>query len=484
MTINDKFDRAKAIIQRLIQEEKYEDALQLISSQADIMYTYNQWYTDDDLEKLLYDIENTLSVDAVIDSVGENTVFYYDAFGLNNRGLTQIYLAALLKLNFHIVYVTILEAKGNIPTIESLLNIGNGEVVYLASASSSYRVANYRALCSIIARVNPYYAFLYTTPSDVSGIMAFQHFAGQMQRYQINLTDHTFWLGRNAFDYCLEFRNYGASISVKYRQILANKLLKQPYYPIVNQNILFEGFPFERTADDFIIFSGGSIYKTVDKAHTYYRLIEYCLQKFSQVKFWYASNDDNVELVDLMKRYPTRVYHTRERQDLFQIMKNIDMYLNTYPVSGGLMVQYAALAKKAPLTLVHDDDAKGILIGQENLDIEFYMIDDFKKEVVRYIEDKDYRDKKDARMDNAIISASEFTENLSRIMQTSTSAYPIKCIDIDTMIFRQNYREKFGEYGFEMALVKRNNLRFMRYFPAMFVKGIMFKLIKKFKQRV
>jgi len=458
--------------------------LELISLQAYIMYAYNQWYTDDVLEKMLYDIENAISADTVIDSASENIVLYYDTFAQNNRGLTQIYLTALLELNFHIVYVTTLEAKGKIPNIESLLNMKNSEIIYLSGASFLDSVANYRELCSIIARVNPCYAFLYTTPWDVSGILAFQHVAGQVQRYQINLTDHAFWLGRNAFDYCLEFRNYGASISVKYRQVLASKLLKQPYYPLVNRNIIFEGFPFERTVNDFIIFSGGSIYKTIDKAHTYYRLIEYCLQKFPQVKFWYASDDDNVELVDLMKRYPTRVYHTRERQDLFQIMKNIDMYLNTYPVSGGLMVQYAALAGKAPLTLVHDDDAKEILIGQENLDLEFYTMDDFQKEVVRYIEDKDYRYKKDARMDNAIISAKEFTENLSRIMQTCTSAYPIKCIDIDTTIFRQNYRAQFGKYDFEMMLVRRNTFHLMRYFPAMFFKGIIFKLIKKIKQRI
>lgn len=78
--------------------------------------------------------------------------------------------------------------------------------------------------------------------------------------------DHAFWLGRNAFDYCLEFRDFGANLSRQYRHIPIQKLLKQPYYPLADPTIPYGGPPFER-ADGDVIFSGGTLYKTLDREY-------------------------------------------------------------------------------------------------------------------------------------------------------------------------------------------------------------------------
>ena len=79
--------------------------------------------------------------------------------------------------------------------------------------------------------------------------------------------DHAFWLGRNAFDYCLEFRDFGANLSRQYRHIPIQKLLKQPYYPLADPTIPYGGLPFERADGDFVIFSGGTLYKTLDREY-------------------------------------------------------------------------------------------------------------------------------------------------------------------------------------------------------------------------
>lgn len=70
-------------------------------------------------------------------------------------------------------------------------------------------------------------------------------YAGCMKRYQINLTDHAFWLGAHAFDYVLEFRDFGANVSRQYHHIAPHKILKQPYYPYIDRTLSFQGFPFE-----------------------------------------------------------------------------------------------------------------------------------------------------------------------------------------------------------------------------------------------
>ena len=72
----------------------------------------------------------------------------------------------------------------------------------------------------------------YSTPEDVIGTTALYSYDGQFIRYQINLTDHAFWLGSQCFDKCIEFRSYGASISKEYREIQSSKIT-------VTQNDLF-----------------------------------------------------------------------------------------------------------------------------------------------------------------------------------------------------------------------------------------------------
>lgn len=50
-------------------------------------------------------------------------------------------------------------------------------------------------------------------------------------RYLINLQDQTFWLGGNAIDYSIEFRPFGASVSMERRGLKREQLLMLPFYP-------------------------------------------------------------------------------------------------------------------------------------------------------------------------------------------------------------------------------------------------------------
>ena len=52
-------------------------------------------------------------------------------------------------------------------------------------------------------------------------------------------------------------------------------------------------------------------------------------------------------------------------------MEKCTLYLNTYPMFGGLMMRYAAMAGKIPITLKHGKDADGILIDQSKRKIEY-----------------------------------------------------------------------------------------------------------------
>ena len=113
------------------------------------------------------------------------------------------------------------------------------------------------------------------------------------------------------------------------------------------------------------------------------------------MSFLYAGNGDDSELKKLVKSFPDRVHHMQERQDLYQVMENISVYLNTYPMIGGLMMQYAAKAGIVPVTYRPqraDMDAEGILLNQDS--VEYESIEKVILEIDNLLSDREYHEKR------------------------------------------------------------------------------------------
>ena len=465
--IERSFKDRKLQIKELMLQQRYEEALSVIVSVANKFYEYNQTCKDDDLESMLLKIEKKISskyISAEIHESSNRNIVFYDGFGMDLRGLARIYLKALGELGYHITYIVKETAKGHIPMIENILVKFNAEVYYI---SQTIFIKKYQEVCFAICQAKAGIAFLYTTPDDVSGIMAFEHFVGKIKRYQINLTDHAFWLGRYAFDYCIEFRDYGASVSFAYREIPNKKLVKLPFYPIIEENQKFEGFPFKKNKGDFVIFSGGALYKTIERKNIYYQIVEFCLDLVPTIKFWYAGTGDDARLKKLMRKYPGRVFHTEERDDLYPTLKQVDMYLSTYPISGGLMTQYSALAGRVPLTLRMAtnpslDDTSGMLLVEDSVFV-FDTVVALEKEIEKMVSDKYYRSKRENMMIDSVIDARNFKFNLLQIMENNSSDYSVQIYNLDMRDSRRIYAERYaGTYLRRMSLFgKKENLTYI-----------------------
>nr|WP_051349113.1 CatB-related O-acetyltransferase [Mitsuokella sp. oral taxon 131] len=432
----------------MVLKGRYDEAMAAIWNIAATLYEYNQFYVDDVTEAALRALSLLLpaSEKPVPQGRHERRILFYDAFGLDTRGLAQIYLRALAPLADALCYIAPIHAQGKMPSLEAAVHAAGGELQYLPLGPNA---ATYQSLCSVIDAFAPTHSFLYTKPWDVTGLLAFMRLEGRSVRYQINLTDHAFWLGQNAFDYSLEFRDFGASLSRDFRRIPEGRLRLQPFYPFVEEGVPFQGFPFAREAGDFVIFSGGQLTKTMDEQLTYYRIVAQILLDFPQVKFWYAGVGDGRYLASLAQQFPGRVVHTGERHDLLAILEHVDMYLSTCPVGGGLMTQYAALAGKPPYILDYNDYHYGFLLDEANLGIHFTQYDAFMAEIHRYIGDADYRQKKDAAFaaHKNLLTAKEFAANLKQIVETGQSNYPIHFYDVtpnirgQERVFLANYKK-------------------------------------------
>lgn len=470
-------DKLDLIANKSIKNGEYEKAIVAISSCANILYQWNQLFVDDNLENKIKILANNL-VKKNFNKKESNadTVLFYDDFGLDTRGLALIYLKAIASLGYHLVYLRP-ETK-NLPT-EIYKNL-NGFNVTWKTFTKKKHLQKLRDINNIFIKYKPKVAFFYAYPNDVAGASVFCAYKNIVKRFQINLTDHAYWLGKNAFDYCIEFRDYGAFVSNKYRKVEKEKLVKLPFYPYFDKNILFQGFPFD-VKNKKIIFSGGNLYKTLgDANNTYYKIVNSILSKHLDVIFLYAGNGDATELNKLMKIYPNRVYHIKERKDLYQLMTHITLYLNTYPILGGLMTQYAAVAGKIPITLIRKNDVfDGFLINQEKIGIEYTNIDELLKDVDKLLEDDNYRHDREKKLIGSVISENDFKEAVQDIILKNSTKYDISYKEYNNEMFLKGYvkRANYNNIAFSSIATFSNRI-LLKDFPEIFVKKFFYKLPK------
>ena len=483
-------EKLKQII-RKNKDNNFEKTFAAISAYADLAYNWNQFYSDFEIEDLICKLSdkiyskdccyckfNKLANDEY--KADDNTVLFYDCFGLDTRGLAAIYAKALVSLNYKVIWVTTDKAIGKIPTIEKFLGKGNVVKVFI-DMSYSYK-KHIEQLSEAFEMYAPKRAFFYTKPNDVCAEIVFYHYKNKVTRYQINLTDHAFWLGNNAFDYCLEFREYGAGLSRIERKIDESKIVLLPYYPLIDTSVEYQGLPFDKTGKK-VLFSGGSLYKTIGGDNKFYKIVAKVLEDNADTVFLYAGSGDDSELVKLSEKFVGRVYHIQERKDLFALMIHVDAYLNTYPMIGGLMSQYAAMAGLPPIILIDkgETDSSGIILEQEKANIEFHKVEDVVNELNHLLQDFDYRKQRAEDIKKRVISESDFTSKLSDIMVGKAKTCKVDCPD--TMWFRKDYISRFKFNMVLSAIASRKNKSLMFNFIDLFALQVAKKVVKNLVKR-
>lgn len=472
--VNAVYRKLDSIYCSSFKRKKYETALKCIETKARIEYLYNQCYTDLDSENRLLDIADTMNI-VLKHKKDNNVVLFYDGFGLDKRGIAYIYLKALDNLGFRIIYITNSKNDEEQPLICKLL-INKHKVYRIKGNNICNKIDK---LVDIINKECFSYAFLYTTPYDLSSIITFNCLKGNCKRFLINLTDHAFWLGINSFDKCIEFRNYGLSVSKKYRNINRKNLFLLQYYPLELDDEKFEGFPFN-DRNKKIVFSGGQIYKTLDKRGTFYKIVEDLIQIDDSIVFVYASNNSTNLLDNLCNKYPKKVFHIKERNDLNEILKRAKIFINTYPIGGALMVQYAAKNGCIPVTFKDEwnDDYDGLLINEDKLETTFSDYKKYMKEIYDLLNNDFYYAYKKTLLMNSVINEKEFTRKLYDCIYIKNCCNNF--YNINTEKFRSEYKKRFDKRQLADAIINKENLLIISYF----FDYLFFKVLEKCKKIV
>lgn len=470
--IIDDYEHMKKIAFDYYNKGNLEKALQTVFFASGFMYTMNQIQYDELLDNLLIDIADKLvSKSKQLSSIEKNVIFY-DGFGYIHRGLAKAYLDALFSLGYKVKYVTFGCAKEDQVYVSSLF--GKDSIVIIEKQTWSEKIVT---LSEVINKSRAEKVFIYMNPDDVVGASVFSVYRNELQRYLINLTDHAYWLGRNSFDVVINFREFGGKVCASKRAINAKSIVYLPYYPI-DINRKYQGLHFENPEND-LVFSGGALYKTMSDDNMYYRMVERLLEKYPKVNFAYFGKGDTKKLYTLAKRFPGRVVYSTERDDFLEVMKRSTFYLSTYPYNGGLMTQYALLAKKVPLTLISPNIERELTINDKDSYWNFTSVDELLDEADKLLNDLPYRNHREINLKNFMIDSRQFTNELGYILENGDS---IRKIHYDDFAFGG-----FVDYPIETyrgiqycRLFFRKNGRFMfRYFPIRYLCGGLGMIIEK-----
>ena len=211
------------------------------------------------------------------------------------------------------------------------------------------------------------------------------------------------------------------------------------------------GLPFDIKAARYV-FSGGALYKTLgDPENTYYRIVDHILDNNKDIFFLYAGDGDRSEMDKILAKYPKRAFLISERKDFYYLIQNCTLYLNTYPMFGGMMMKYSANAGKIPITLKHENDSDGLLLDQPARRIEYDSFETLVADVDKLLSDDNYLTEREDLLKGSVISEERFIKNVRMTIEAQHTDYEHGEERIDTTKFKKEFYDRF-----DLKEAKRN----------------------------
>lgn len=355
-------------------------------------YNFYIGYKDDEIENLMYKLSLNMNNDIVHNTVSSKRCVFYDSFSIDNSGLVQQYLGALIRNNYYIIYIT---EKTSFLSKESairstLKNHPNSEIIVVPEIKQFERS---QFIYDTIVHSKSDKVLIQTQPDSIFANIAFYALPPSIKRYKINLTDHTFWAGVGCIDYSFEFREWGAYLSNKERGLPIDHIFLAPFYPIMKR-VGFQGLPKIVEGKD-VILSGGSYYKIYDKDDTFFRLVKVILDACPTAILVFAGEGDRNVLSRKLKQYSLteRFIILGYRRDITELFEHCQIYLNTYPLGGGLMTQYAAQLGKPIVSYFTETTSRAEeYICQKNwIELSFNSFDKVVEMIYNLLQDKTRR---------------------------------------------------------------------------------------------
>lgn len=351
--------KVKTLIKKEVQAGDFERSILLIEQASNLAYIYNfvRDYWDPEIDHYIQQVSLALTAQHEIGHVSSNPdkIVFFDHFVLENRGFAQQYLDVFINNGLEVLYV-IDDERNYRPKNRIIETIERYQKGYISVLKAPSRVGKFYELLGIIKEFNPRKVFFHTAPWEIISCCVAYALQGKSTNkcYLLNITDHAFWPGITCFEFIVDWRSVGFNINRKLKGKEEKKLFVIPTPSYLDETIAFQGFP-DIPSGKIIGFSGGSFYKILDRQNTFLNLVKEVIHQNEDFVFIFAAVGGRAKVEEFVRenRLESRFFVIGDRRDIGQIFKRIDIFFNTYPFSGGLMMKYSIACNKPILSFAH-----------------------------------------------------------------------------------------------------------------------------------
>ena len=475
------YKRYKTKAQKAYARGQYDASLKYLSIAANTAYTFNIGFKDDALEDLLTSLAQQLTQKQDSADRASNRCLFYDSFSYDNGGLVQQYLGAIIHCGYKIRYIAERDAvlSENSAIGQMLRSYGRAEIVIVPRKLSYMEKAQF-----VYDRIMEYAGgklFIHTTPAAATASCAFYALPESITKFKINLTDHTFWIGTRFIDYSFEFRPYGGRVSTEQRGLQQSQILHIPFYPIMCHKE-FLGFPKEAEGK-VVLFSGGNYYKIFDADDSFFKLTKAILDGCPEVVLLFAGFGDVKVLKSKIAEYQLqgRFIPIGQRNDITEVFEHSDIFLNTYPLGGGLMSQYAAQLGK-PIVSYYTQGitpTEELVCQTKQISISSTSFDDVVKKVKTLAKDDSLRKAYGEEIQSCVVTEEKFNKLFAKSMESLKNQMlyptdePLKLLKLDIKD-KLAFDDKIK--GLQRMLTKELGVAILWQYPSFAVDSLVYLL--------
>ncbi len=475
------YARIKRLAEKALQKGDFARALREYDRAAVVASNLNRFFKDDEIEDQLQALSARLVSKSTAAPKRDNCFVFYDHIG-SNYVLALQYLRALMSWEAEILYILEPSRHSSSPPdfIKELKAYGKANIMILPERTEDKLEHLNQVYCSI-QEFGAAKALIHA-PAEGAFCCVLWNALDELQRYRIVPGDHHFYLGTRLSDYVIEFRDFGLALSHSRRAYKKEQLLCQPYYPIVNRAIPFEGFPPQVKADSIIVVSGGAMYKILGDGGRFLHLAKEILDYNKKVVMLYAGEGNTVKIKDFIRKHKLedRFILLGQRRDIYPLIKNSDIYLGTYPFSGGLMTQLAVVCEKPLLLLsyfpaIRSADSLLNYGNKAQEPLSFYSVEAMLSYARQLIDDEAFRLKEGEKNRGRVISPQQFSESLRSLLNGETTIHFIPEMPEGLLERAEElYLETADRYtkAYELFLFQSYGIKTLWLFPKVFFKGM------------
>lgn len=453
-------------INQYLNKKKYDSAIRWMIVRANILYELQESFYDNTIEDGLSIIGHSIAKQTVPCAKQRKVnIVFYDVVSKDRRGLSNQYIDALIDSSVHFCLITENIRFKETLQYKKIISCEQASFCIVPSFANEYDKANY--IYKTIIQYSPQKVLCHLLPWSVAFLSALSALPNNIVKVNINITDHAYWAGSSLMDYNIEFREYGKSISLKYRgfEMIQEHVL--PYYPYVD-NKAFEGFDSININNRVILFWGGALYKVYGDNYRFLHLVAKILRNNSNCICLCAGGGNANELITFIKKnnLENSWYYLGFRKDIYEVVKHCDIYLNTYPIGGGLMSQYAAINAKPVVSFGSEVNSEKSIenVLSTKCKLTFYDENQYLDHVSTLINNLNERIRIGNELLHAQITPSLFNHKFSNIINTCT------CTQKHSFNSQRAMSEphEIINYNVESTLFRNLNLKAFIVYPKMF----------------